>query len=129
MRATRSALLVTLLLACGGSSPPPAGPGPGPAPDDGLTEIRRRQNAACEALGPVLTACAVEDARTTMTPEEFDQLALEQTAPQHTAEFIEACEAPDLGSRTVRVYEVCLREESECEPLLACLDHVHDPAP
>ena len=27
------------------------------------------------------------------------------------------------SSRQVRVYEVCLQEESECEPLIACLEN------
>lgn len=93
------------------------------------TEIQRRQAAACESLGPKITACAIEDAKASMTAEAVAKLKLEETAPRHTQEFIEDCIAPVLTSRQVRVYEVCQQAETECEPLLACLEHVNDAEP
>ena len=48
---------------------------------------------------------------------------VEKTAPVHTRKFVEDCQRQALSSRQVRVYEVCLREETECEALIACLDH------
>jgi len=41
--------------------------------------------------------------------------------------FIKSCKAPKTpySSRQVRVLEVCQQEESQCEPLLACLDNLN----
>jgi hypothetical protein len=58
-----------------------------------------------------------------MTASELAALDLEKTAPRHTATFVEDCRQQTLSSRQLRVYEVCLREESECAPLLNCLDY------
>ena len=121
---TRLSIVVALLVglaACGGT-PRTAAPLPDPPADD-RTEIERRRDAACEALGPRLTECAIADARATMSPEELAKLDIEKTAPVHTRKFVEECQGQALSSRQVRVYEVCLREEAECEPLIACLDH------
>ena len=104
------------------------GHGPARGPADRRTPIELRRDAACEELGPRLTDCAIADARATMTAEELAKLDLEKTAPRNTEEFIAACKRQQLSSRQVRVYEVCLREETECEPLIACLDHVNEPA-
>ena len=64
-----------------------------------------------------------------MTAQELAELKIEETAPAHTQKFIAACVEPVLTSRQVRVYEVCQQAETECEPLLACLEHISDPAP
>jgi hypothetical protein len=123
MRLVLASLVAAGLAACG-SSPPPAAPTAEPAAaGDARTEIERRRDAACEQLGPRLTACAVEDARRTMSAEELAELDLDSTAPVHTREAIDDCKGRELSSRQVRVYEVCLREETACEPLAACLDH------
>jgi hypothetical protein len=106
----------------GGGSTTPGGAG---GTGDGRTEIEVRRDAACEELGPRLTSCAIADARATMSAEELAKLDLEKTAPAHTEEFIDECQRQQLSSRQVRVYEVCLREESDCEALIACLDNVN----
>ena len=121
---------VMIAAACGGG-----GGGGSPAtgsttPDhatttkDDRTELEVRRDAACEALGPRITQCAIEDARATMSAEELAKLDLEKTAPAHTEEFVTACKQQQLSSRQVRVYEVCIAEESDCEPLMTCLDNV-----
>ena len=122
---TRSMLLVCALAlgGCGGEGPKPADPAKA-APTAPRTELEIRQGAACEALGPRLTACAADEARRTMSPEELAKLDLEKTAPVHTEEFISECKRQQLSSRQVRVYEVCAAEETECEPLVTCLDNV-----
>jgi hypothetical protein len=130
------ALAATLLLALsacsgGASSPPPKQPEP-PAPEaKPMTELERRQGAACEALGPKLTQCAYESAKRTLTPEEMKKEQVEEKRPEHTAKIIDECKKQQMSSRQVRVYEVCMREESECAPLLACLDNAkpQPPAP
>jgi hypothetical protein len=87
------------------------------------TELEKRQAAACEQLGPRLTDCAIADARATMTPEQLAELDVEKTAPLHTRETVKACKAQDMSSRQVRVYEVCMREETACDALTACLEN------
>jgi predicted small lipoprotein YifL len=115
-RLVLASLLSVAIAACGGKDPAPAAPSAPAEPGDDRTEIERRRDAACEELGPRLTACAVEAA-------ELKELDLDNTAPVHTREAIDDCKSRDLSSRQVRVYEVCLREETACEPLAACLDH------
>ncbi|MCE9578037.1 MAG: hypothetical protein K8W52_33210 [Deltaproteobacteria bacterium] len=135
----RTALLALALAACGSKTPAPA------EPDDTLTEhpatgvhadteIHRRRDAACEALAPRITACAVEDAKATMTPEELKSLDLPATTKIHQREFIKQCTADELSSRQVRVYEVCTKEAPDCAALDECLknaepgagEHPHD---
>jgi hypothetical protein len=101
----------------GGGDTVPDDPEPTP------TELERRQGAACEALGPRLTDCAIADARATMTPEQLAELDVEKTAPVHTREMIKQCKDQTMSSRQVRVYEVCMREETECDALTACLEN------
>ncbi len=105
------------------------GSGAGSGSADGASELERRKGAACEELGPRLTECAVADARATMTPEELAKLDIENTAPVHTREFVKSCKGQTLSSRQVRVYEVCLREETECGALTACLENASPKAP
>ncbi|HVV82097.1 MAG TPA: hypothetical protein VHE35_03420 [Kofleriaceae bacterium] len=92
-------------------------------PKDTRTPIQVRRDAACEALGPRLTACAIADAHATMTPDEIAKLDLEKTAAAHTEEFVSQCKQQELSSRQVRVYEVCMAQETECDPLMSCLDN------
>jgi predicted small lipoprotein YifL len=122
-RLVLASLLSVAIAACGGKDPAPAAPSAPAEPGDDRTEIERRRDAACEELGPRLTACAVEDAKRTLSAAELKELDLDNTAPVHTREAIDDCKSRDLSSRQVRVYEVCLREETACEPLAACLDH------
>lgn len=127
-----SSSLVLALAACGGKGTPATtttGTGGGSAavaPTDTRTELERRRDAACAALGPRITACA-----------DADSPADERSRPDHAAVlakntevYVASCQAQQLSSRQVRVYEVCMREESECEPLLSCLDNARpQPAP
>ncbi|HEX8107453.1 MAG TPA: hypothetical protein VF516_06965, partial [Kofleriaceae bacterium] len=106
---------------------------PAPAADP-RTPIERRRDAACDALGPRLTACAVADARADLAAGKIDQRQFERdTAPavqrKNTEEFEARCKAARTSSRQVRVLEVCFRAEAQCAPLLDCLAHLHDRAP
>ena len=116
---------LAMVAACGGKdTPPPAEPvAPVEPAEPAQTELERRRDAACEALGPRLTECAIADARKTMSPDEVAKLEVDKLRPVHTRKFVESCQAQSLSSRQVRVYEVCQREETECEPLIACLDN------
>jgi predicted small lipoprotein YifL len=121
-----------LALAACGSKNPKAGDGD-TLPDDlrsngngdppPQTELEKRQGAACEELGPKLTECAIADARATMSPDELAKLDVENTGKIHTREFVKSCKAQTMSSRQVRVYEVCMREETECGALTACLEN------
>jgi hypothetical protein len=139
-------IAIVLVAACGGSKPAPANPGsgsasasPSPSDDDTLTEthaandtpIHQRRNAACEQVGAKVSACAVEDTRNdTQHPPTADELKqLDQTAAIDKREFIKKCEATEMSSRQVRVMEVCVQQETACDPFLACLDHMNDKTP
>ena len=127
-------LALGLAPACGGPqrAPERTGGAPAdPAPADPRTAIERRRDAACDALGPRLTACAVADARADFAAGKIDRRQLDvDTAPEWqqklTAKWLAECKAARYSSRQVRVLEVCLREETECGPLVACLGHLHD---
>jgi hypothetical protein len=125
------------LAACGGApQPAPQDPSPSraqPAATDTRTPIERRRDAACEGLGPKLTACAVEDAKADLGAGKITQQQLERDiAPgvldKNTEKFEAACKTAGYSSRQVRVLEVCLREEPRCAPLLDCLGHLSDAA-
>jgi len=124
----RAALLLIFVTACGGAAKQGSGPSdpdldPDPTPTaPKRSQLQVRQDAACEAVGPRLTRCAIEDNQR-QSPEERTKADAERTAPLNTREFIKACTAQAMSSRQVRVYEVCLVEESECEPFLSCLDN------
>jgi hypothetical protein len=129
------------LSACGGPArgangeggaprePSPLAASEPPAPS--RTAIDRRRDAACEQLGPKMTACAVDDARANLAAGKIDRPQFERdTAPaiqrKNTEEFENVCKAQAYSSRQVRVLEVCFREETRCGPLLDCLGHLSD---
>jgi hypothetical protein len=100
------------------------------APADTRTEIEKRRDGACETLGPKITSCAVEDAKKDLAAGKIKQKDFDaNTAPailkKNTEEFIKTCKKSDFSSRQVRVLEVCQQEESQCEPLLSCLDNLN----
>ncbi len=117
----RRLLSIVLLAACGGGGQPePAAPQPmGPQP----TEMQRRQTAACEALGPRLTRCAYDSAKKNLTPEQFEKEQVEEKVGEHTKLVTDECLEQQMSSRQLRVYEVCMREEQECGPLIDCLEN------
>lgn len=110
------------LSACGGSgsTTPPKEP---EAPKPEMTEMQRRQGAACEALSPKLTQCAYESAKRSLTEEEMKKEQVVEKMPEHTKQLTDECKQQQMSSRQVRVYEVCMREESECGPLMDCLEN------
>lgn len=129
-------LVVVLAAACGSKQSPGvsnsgSGAGESTAPvKDTRTEIEKRRDAACETLGPKMTACAVEDAKRDLAAgkvkqKDFDANTSKDVQAKNTEEFVKACEKTPYSSRQVRVLEVCQREETQCEPLLACLDNLN----
>jgi len=92
-------------------------------PPPPTTELQQRQYAACERVIPRETACAVQDAKEHLSPEEYKKQQIDETAPIHTREYIKKCKNNYMSSRQVRVYEVCDREETECGPLVECLQN------
>lgn len=133
-------LLIAVIAACGSKQSPAVsnagGSGDGSATPpvvDSRTEIQRRRDVACETLGPRITSCALEDAKAQLAANKISQKAFNDTTQsavlaKNTAEFIDKCKAEDFSSRQVRVLEVCQHEESQCEPLLACLDNLNEPS-
>lgn len=128
--------LVMLLIACGGPKPPPADPAvgnttnPPPPANDSRTPFEQRRDAACEKLGPKLTACAVEDAKADLaagkvTETQYKQDTAAEVQHKNTEKFVEKCKGwRDMSSRQIRVLEVCDHEEAQCGPLKACLAHL-----
>jgi hypothetical protein len=136
---TRSRLTAALasvwLAGCGGAQHASDDvPTHGSAAADPRTPLEQRRDAACEQLGPRITACAVADARADLAAGKVDQRQFARdTAPEvqqrNTEEFERACKKAQYSSRQVRVLEVCLHEETACPPLLDCLGHLSDRAP
>lgn len=133
------ALLV--LVACGGGSGSrePAEPTGGGGDADARRaeaeqRLAERQFAACEALGPHITACAVADARAHADElSEEDRAALDDEAflEAFSSRFIDQCKGGELSARQVKVLETCAASPpaepvsvDTCEPFLACLDGV-----
>jgi hypothetical protein len=139
MRLWIPAAIALATAACGGAqsaqdpAPAAASPAAAPAGSDARTAIERRRDAACDALGPRITACAVADARADLAAGKIDQQQFaKDTAPEiqakNTEKFVQACKRASYSSRQVRVLEVCPSAESQCGPLLDCLGHLDDPA-
>lgn len=128
--------LALLLAACGNKSQTPvsnSGSGeadpPGPV-EDTRTELERRRDTACETLGPRITECAANDAKAalaagTIKQAEYDAITKPEVRAKNTQEFVDSCQKAQYSSRQVRVLEVCQKEESECDPMLACLDNLN----
>ena len=119
--------------ACGGPQHKPEGDAlENRSAADPRSPIEKRRDAACEQLGPKLTACAVEDARADFAAGKIDKAQLDRDiAPEiqrkNTDEFVTQCKGVSYSSRQVRVLEVCFRTEPRCAPLLDCLGHLNDP--
>ena len=108
------------------------GTAPGAGPRDTRTAIEKRRDSACESLGPRITTCAVADAKKALEAGEikqaqYDEITKSEVQAKNTEEFVESCKMPKTpySSRQIRVLEVCQKEETECEPLMACLDNLN----
>ena len=136
---TTSLLAILLLAACGssksGESTTPSGSSTEPpAPmTDTRTAFEKRLDAACNALGPTLTTCAVSDADAKLRSgeikqKEFDELTKPEIIAKLDQEWREKCYQPTKrSSRQIRVLEVCKQAETECGPLLDCLENMNKP--
>ncbi|MFT3699785.1 MAG: hypothetical protein QM831_41955 [Kofleriaceae bacterium] len=120
------ALLLIGLFACGGSQKPAPDPEPKPptVAKDTRTPYEQRRDAACDALQPKLSQCALADAKATMSPKELADLKPDELMDAHKQKWLKECKGSQMSSRQVRVLEVCNREESECGPLADCLKNL-----
>lgn len=132
-------MLVSAGIACGGSQRTSDGNLANAAPrepspsSDTRTPIEQRRDAACDQLGPKLTACAVEDAKADLTAgkitrSQFDSDTAPAVQRKNTDEFLRACKAKAYSSRQIRVLEVCFRDAPACSALVDCLGHLNDEA-
>jgi hypothetical protein len=129
-------VLLTILAACGAKQPTGGGGGGGGSGTedvgpvkDSRTALEKRRDAACEALAPKMTSCAVEDTKRDLaagkiTQKQYDLDTASGVQKKNSEEFMKKCEV-ELSSRQVRVLEVCPHEETECDPLLACLENIN----
>ncbi len=129
------AIMLSVLTACGGAQRKPdndGAPVTAPAPAaEARTPIQQRRDVACDQLGPRITACAVEDARSDLAAGKIQKAQFDRdTAPavqrKNTEEFLKACKTTVYSSRQIRVLEVCFAEETQCGPMLECLGHLSD---
>jgi hypothetical protein len=123
------ALVLVLVLACGGkqhtdTDPVPGGGSATPVVHDSRTPLEQRRDTACEQLQPRLTDCAVDDAKKTMKPDELAKLKPDELRDAHKQKFLKECKGSSMSSRQVRVLEVCYREEKDCDPLAECLKNL-----
>lgn len=122
-------VVVLFVIACGPKQPTtPVNHDTGPVKDT-RTELERRRDAACETLGPRITQCAVDDAKADYaagktSKEQFEKDTASGVVNKNTEKYVDECQHHDYSSRQVRVLEVCQKAESECEPLLSCLDNL-----
>ena len=127
-------LVFLVFVACGGkssTSTPPKNDDPPGVVQDTRTELEKRRDTGCEQLRPKLVQCAVDDARAEMeagrmSKKEFDANTAPEVKNKLGSEWMKSCRV-EMSSRQVRVLEVCFREEQECGPLLACLEHLNKP--
>jgi hypothetical protein len=132
----RSLVLIGVLAACGGKQQTTGG-GTGTGSDehpgvvaDTRTPFEKRLAAACDALGPRLTQCAVDDSKAELAAGRITQSQYaDLTSPPMRAaldkDWETKCYRTDRSSRQVRVLEVCHAEETACEPLLDCLENLN----
>ena len=131
----RNLAFVLFVVACGPKHTDGAGTGSDPDPTPPVVKnteppIAQRRDAACDTLGPKITTCAVQDAKAALdagkvSKQQYDQDTASGVLKKNTEEFIKACRKSEYSSRQVRVLEVCQKEETECGPLLACLDNLN----
>jgi len=131
--------LVMLAAACGGKQKTDTGTGSGSGNgdppgvvQDTRTEIEKRRDTACDELAPRMTQCALEDAKAALaagkvSKADFDRDTAAGVLAKNTEEGKKACKV-QMSSRQVRVLEVCLKEETQCGPLVDCLGHLNDGA-
>jgi hypothetical protein len=127
--------IALVLVACGGKQnttqkPPPLDPEPQPVVNDTRNPLEKRRDAACEIVGKRSASCAVDDAKRDYAAGKVtkEQLALD-TKPEFVeklaAKYSSECKGhPDYSSRQIRVLEKCPQYETECEPLMKCLENV-----
>ncbi|MBA3452584.1 MAG: hypothetical protein H0T42_05735 [Deltaproteobacteria bacterium] len=131
----KSLVLICALAACGGKQSTGTGTGTGSDENAGVVEDTRtpfelRLDAACDALGPRLTQCAVDDSKAELaagriTQQQFADLTSDQMRHALDKDWANKCNKADRSSRQVRVLEVCHAEETACSPLLDCLENLN----
>lgn len=136
----RAFAILVLLVACkhdGGTTTPTGGAGSGSAAAapvvDKRTPYEQRRDVACHKLGKRITACAVEDAKKQVAAgklkqTDFNEITKPEILAKNTDEATEAC-MKIVTTHQLRVVEVCQEQESECDPMNACLEHVNDGEP
>ena len=93
-----------------------------------LERLRVRQEASCKRVGEVLFGCAVEDARASMSPEEFAALDVTALEPRYKSEFMAQCMDSKMSLRQVEGYEGCLADTA-CAVFVPCLDQAQPQRP
>lgn len=126
-----SACLALSLLACGGSSTsgqtedttatPDVEPAPEPE-ESPEAKLARQQTDAVDKMCQRITDCAIEDAKTEMTPEDLAELEsqLHAIVPKAVADCAQQYAAP-MSPRQVLSIRECLGEATECSVFGDCV--------
>ncbi|MGE5185036.1 MAG: hypothetical protein ACM31C_23365 [Acidobacteriota bacterium] len=126
-------LWLVLVVACGSKQPAQTTPDPEPTPgvvQDTRTPLEKRRDAACDVVAKRVTACAVDDAKADLaagkvTKQQFDKDTASAVVAKNAEKYADACKAHrDYSSRQIRVLEKCPQYETECGPLLKCLENL-----
>lgn len=128
--------LLVFLIACGSPQKPPPDPAPTPPPAPKATPFEQRRDAGCSSVGDRIVTCAVADAKADLdrghdkdgkavSKADYDRDTASGVLKELKHQWLKSCE--QIGnSHQVRVLEVCLKEETQCEPFLDCLTHLND---
>lgn len=122
MGARIAGVMFVLLAACAGGSSGTTAQEP-PLSNSRSVELDAAQDAACQRLAPKVTDCAIEDARATMSPQDFADMArdLDELADRNSEQYIDHCTRSPMSRRQLEVYEQCALDVT-CEEFLACTD-------
>ncbi len=132
IRAAVSLALLSLFVACGGSSG--GGEAGGEPPQDpakarraaAIRKLDQRQEAACEGVCPSMTRCLMEDARKNMSAEELAKPpGLAKLLELAKQKCIDDCAGSPRSLRQIKVFESCGQQELSCSKLLDCLDEAN----
>lgn len=134
---TRASLVLAIAIgialgACGGkqAAPPEHPETLDTPPPDPRTPLEKRRDAACEIVAKRISACAVEDAKRDLaagkvTKAQFTKDTAPEVVEKNAEQYADKCKAKrDYSSRQIRVLEKCPQYETECEPLLECLENL-----
>jgi len=75
----------------------------------------------CEAMCTRTTACALEDARATMPPDQVKELEQPEILAANTNQCKNECVLSEISMRQIKVAKACSDADGTCAELFECL--------